>query len=34
MSTDRWLELRSIDQVLDLDELFLDELKLVHDLVE
>jgi hypothetical protein len=32
--TDGWLEPRSIERVLDLGELFLDELKLVLDLVE
>ncbi len=31
---DGWLEPRSIDGVLDLDKVFLDELKLVLDLVE
>jgi hypothetical protein len=34
MSTDEWLEPRSIDRVLDLDEVFVEELKLVLDLDE
>jgi hypothetical protein len=34
MSTDEWLEPRTIDRVLDLDEVFVEELKLVLDLEE
>jgi hypothetical protein len=34
LSTDEWLEPRTIDRVLDLDEVFVDKLKLVLDLVE
>jgi hypothetical protein len=34
MSTDGWLEPRSIDRVFDLDEVFVEELKLVLDLDE